>query len=664
MKLPLALLLCLLAPLAFAQAPAKPKKVPPPGVAIPENQREELTAAAAQLEREIADLKARSTSATLLPDIEIFHKAVDWALRYDEFYDLKQLDVARALLQEGRTRAAALRESKAPWQNSSGLVVRAYRSRIDDSVQPYGLVIPESWNLEDKTPRPLWIWLHGRNEKLTELGFVNERMKKAGDLVPKDAMVLHVYGRFCNANKFAGETDLFEALASVRSRYAVDDHRIVITGFSMGGAACWHLAAHHAGLWAAASPGAGFAETAVYQKVFAPGKTPPPAWEQKLWRLYDATSYAANLANCPTIAYSGETDPQIQSAELMEKAMAAEGLKLERFVGPKTGHKYEPATKEQLVEKLEQLTQTGRQELPPRVRFVTYTLRYSKMEWIEIDALEKHWERAEVDAELLDEGTIRLKTQNVAAFTISFPPRVVPLDKTQPPRIIIDNQELVGPAVRKDWSAHFAKGRDGWQLRAGRIRGPALAKSPQLQGPIDDAFYDSFTFVKPTGEALNASVGTWAKGELDRATDQWRAVFRGEPRVKDDTAITLEDIGNSNLVLWGDPGSNKTLAKILPDLPLKWSAEKLEFNGRTYDAAHHLPVLIFPNPLNPRRYVVLNSSFTFRAGAAQSNAQQTPKLPDWAVIDLRQPPDDKAPGKIMDAGFFDESWKLDATATR
>ena len=33
---------------------------------------------------------------------------------------------------------------------------------------------------------------------------------------------------------------------------------------------------------------------------------------------------------------------------------------------------------------------------------------------------------------------------------------------------------------------------------------------------------------------------------------------------------------------------------------------------------------------------------------------------DRAVIDLSQPPDDKAPGKIAAAGFFDEAWQLKA----
>ena len=67
--------------------------------------------------------------------------------------------------------------------------------------------------------------------------------------------------------------------------------------------------------------------------------------------------------------------------------------------------------------------------------------------------------------------------------------------------------------------------------------------------------------------------------------------------------------------------------------------------------------MIFPNPLNPQHYVVLNSGIDFREHAYGTNSLQIPKLPDFAMIDLREPPGARWPGKIVDAGFFDESWK-------
>ncbi|MHA3775009.1 prolyl oligopeptidase family serine peptidase [Verrucomicrobiota bacterium sgz303538] len=641
-----------------AQYPTQ-KQVPPPGIAVPDPERAELTASLEALGKEIAALRSIPAAGALLPDVEIFHKAVDYALRYNEFMDAKQLAAAKPLLAEGLARAKALRSGQAPWTTQTGLVVRGFRSRIDGSVQPYGLIVPPTWKAGDKRPRRLDIFNHGRGDTLTEISFIAERMRSKGEFTPEDSFVLHPYGRFCNATKFAGETDVFEAMSHVQRNYPVDSNRIVMLGFSMGGASVWHLGTHYAWLWAAASPGAGFAETPIYTKAFAPGKDAPPWWEQVLWRLYNATDYAANLANTSLIAYSGEDDPQKASADIMEKTAAAEGLTLERLVGPKTGHKYEPETKKELIRRLGAYAAKGRDEVPAKVRLVTYTLRYNRQEWVEVTALEKHWERAQVDAEIVDEGTVKLATKNVAALTLDMHGGAIPLDKTRPPRLVVDGQELVGPAVTNPWTAHLRKDNGKWVLAKSPTEdAPTLRKQHQLQGPIDDAFMDSFVFVRPTGKPLNDAVGAWTKSELERATNQWRQVFRGNARVVDDRAVTPELIANANLVLWGDPSSNSVLAKIASQLPIKWNATDVQLGTLRGDASYSVPVLIYPNPLNPKHYVVLNSSFTFRQGSNASNATQTPKLPDWALIDLRTPPSEKAPGLVIDAGFFDEQWRF------
>lgn len=637
--------------------PPPNRPAPPPGITLPDSDRRELETGAADLGRQLAALRALPAHEKALPDVEIFHHAVHSALEHGEFFDLKEVAAAKALLREGALRAQALADGQTPWNAATGLLVRGYRSRIDDSAQPYGLVIPADWTPEDRRPRPLYCWFHGRNEKLTELAFLSARMKTPGDFTPPGAFVLHLYGRFCNASKFAGETDLFEALADTRARYPVDPRRLVVAGFSMGGASTWHLAAHHAWMWAVAAPGAGFAETAQYAQVFAAGKQPPPWWEQQLWRQYDATVCAENLFNTSVIAYSGELDGQKQAADIMEKAMAEEGLKLEHLIGPQTAHRYEPATKRELARRLEEIVERGRPSVPKKVRFTTYTLRYHKMDWVEIDAMEKHWERSRIEADLLEEGAIRVQTQNVAAFTLALEEIPQALKNNPAPKVIIDSQELTTTVGAAPWTVHFRKSGGKWALAPYRET-PALAKRHGLTGPIDDAFTDRFIFVKPTGKPLHDKPAAWCQAELERAIEQWRTVFRGRARVKEDTALTAEDIADSNLVLWGDPASNAVLAKILPRLPLQWTPEKITLGRLSVPAATHAPVMIYPNPLNPKKYVVLNSTITFRRGSSQTNSQQTPKLPDWALIDLQTPPNPEAPGLVVDAGFFGENWQI------
>ncbi|NBV24223.1 MAG: hypothetical protein EBS05_20185 [Proteobacteria bacterium] len=669
MKLPISLVaLFTLTLTALADGPADNKAesvrpVPPPGVKISDEARTELTAGAAALAKEIEALRNSlkgKPALDLLPDVQIYHKAVDWALRYDEFYNTNQVNSARNLLKQGGERAAALKEGKSPWLTQTGLVARGYLSKIDGSVQPYGLVIPASYAPGPSQPYRLDFWIHGRGETLSELSFVDGVQKSPGQFTPPGAIVLHLYGRYCCANKLAGEVDLFEALESAKKNYFIDDNRIVVRGFSMGGAGCWQFAAHYPGVFCAAAPGAGFSETADFLKVFQKETVQPTWYEKKLWHIYDCTDYALNFYNLPTVAYSGEIDSQKQAADMMEKALAAEGMKLTHIIGPKTGHSYEKNAKDEINRRIDAIAAKGRDLLPEHVKFTTWTLRYNRSHWVTVDAMEQHWERARVDADIDDENeTIKVTTKNVAGLTLAMPSGRYPFALTKKAKIVLDGTKFDAPPAETDrsWTVHFAKTGKKWALVTS-VNDGSLAKRHGLQGPIDDAFLDSFLMVKPTGTPLNEKVGKWAAGEFTHAVTHWRNQYRGDARVKDDTAITDEDIAAHNLVLWGDPQSNKLLARIADKLPVKWTAAGVQVGAQTFDGSHHAPVLVYPNPLNPKKYVVLNSGFTFREYDYLNNARQVPKLPDFAIIDVNTPVSPRYPGGIATAGFFGEHWEL------
>jgi hypothetical protein len=169
---------------------------------------------------------------------------------------------------------------------------------------------------------------------------------------------------------------------------------------------------------------------------------------------------------------------------------------------------------------------------------------------------------------------------------------------------------------------------------------------------------DTFLMVNPTGAPMNDMVGNWVKAEEAHAIRLWRTQMRGDAPVKDDTAVTDADIASSNLILWGDPKSNKVLARIADKLPMQWDTDSVSLGTRKFAAATNALVMIYPNPLNPKKYVVINSGDTFREYAQSTNSFQVAYLPDYAVVDLTTLPDARWPGKIAAAGFFDEGWKL------
>jgi len=169
------------------------------------------------------------------------------------------------------------------------------------------------------------------------------------------------------------------------------------------------------------------------------------------------------------------------------------------------------------------------------------------------------------------------------------------------------------------------------------------------------------TSAKPGAKALirpDGSVAGWVGAEQAHAIKEWRRQFRGEAQVRDDTQIGDAEIGASNLVLWGDPGSNQVLARIASKLPVRWTKDSVTVGSKQWPASTHAPILIYPNPLNPKKYVVLNSGFTFREYDNLNNARQIPKIPDYAIVDITVPPDARFPGKIVQAGFFNEDWSM------
>jgi len=637
-----------------AQRPAM-RPIPPAGVEVPAADRTELENGLRRLKAAMEKLKDNP----LLPDVMIYHEAVRYALQYNEFFKPEEIFKAKLLLQHGEERARQLADGRAPWTTATGLVVRGYVSKIDRSVQPYGLVIPASFTPNTAHHWRLDAWFHGRGETLSEVNFLTDRETKQGEFTPRDTIVLHLYGRYCNANKFAGEVDLFETLDKVKQQYRIDENRILVRGFSMGGASAWQFGTHYAGLWAAIAPGAGFSESAQFLRLKLDGPDAPPWWEQKLFHLYDATDYAANLFNTPLVAYNGENDGQKQAADMMEKAMDAEAMQLLRIVGPKTGHSYHPDSKVEIDRRLDAIAERGRDPYPRKIRFTTWTLAYNQMKWVVIDSLGQHWERARLNAEIEGDGGVKVETANVTAFTLDFGSGGCPLALAGKPAVTIDGQKLTvaGPMSDRSWRVHFRKNGNQWAAADSPVVA-GLHKVHGLQGPVDDAFLNSFIFVTPTGNPVAKGIAGWVASEQQRAITEWRRHFRGEAQVRKDEEISDADIAASNLILWGDPGSNKVLARIADKLPVKWTAESLVVNDKRFPAATHAPILIFPNPLNPKKYVVLNSGFTFREFDYLNNARQTPKLPDYAVVDITTPPDYRYPGKIVLAGFFNESWSF------
>lgn len=616
-------------------------------------ERQQLTQGRDHLRQHIADLRAHPnptfrTVPDLLPDVEIFLDAVDRNLAQDLFFAKGNVGQAEALLKEGEARADALQAGKTPWLEQTGVVILGYRSLVDGSVQPYQAYIPTGYAFAHPQPLRLDLFLHGRGGNLNEIAFLRGTGWVRGNFgaEPPTGFALYPYGRGNNGWRYAGERDVFEALADFRRRFPVDPDRTTLRGFSMGGHGVWHIGLQHPDFWAVMSPGAGFVETKRYHNL----KGPLPDWQEALLHLYDPLDYAANGRNLPILHYVGETDTFYAQHQIMDAMLKQENVPYKEFIGPQTGHRYEPKTLQTL---LAELTPLRREPEAPNVDFVTYTLRFPECKWVHLEGLEHHWQRAEIHAHRTAPDRIEITTHNVSAF------RLTPAGWGAQGSIKIDGKVLTvqqrGSLPAQPTALAFVKRGAGWI--PGEAQG--LRKRPGLQGPIDDAYFGPTLAVAGTGTAWNAAADSWSKQELGVFREGWGRYCRATLPETTDASLTAADIRDKNLVLFGDPGSNAVLRRLLPKLPLRWTKDTITLAGKTFSAHDHLPALIFPNPENPQRYVVLNIGFTFsRADMDGSNSQQYPHLPDYAVLRIAPNAytDDRAKNTEL-AGFFDERWQ-------
>jgi hypothetical protein len=415
----------------------------------------------------------------------------------------------------------------------------------------------------------------------------------------------------------------------------------------MGGAGAWHIGAHFADQWACVHTGAGFVDVKRYQKV-TPDKM--PVWyEQALWGVYDVPAYARNFHNVPLVCYSGEVDPQRDSAEYMVEVLDKEGLHPPHLIGPEMGHKYHPEVIKDVQSRIESHVSNGLNTSPKKVVLQTRTLAYSRMHWLQITSIENQWEDARAEAVWEDGDVIRITTKNVGGIELRLPTIS---------KVFLNGAETASGAKRdRDVTDRDVK----WSWQKKETDSNSLRKRPGLQGPIDDGLKSRFIVVMPDKNVDSSAVNRWVREESSHFLVRWRSLMRGDPIVRKASEVSEADIRDCHLLLWGTPASNSLIAKAMagPGLKsvLQWDDRVVRIGTQESSAAQSVPVLCYPNPLNPNKYVIINSGLTFREAHDKTNSLQNPKLPDWAILDVSEPPTAISAGRVVAADFFDCQWK-------
>ena len=200
-------MLAILRPLVAEQPPKQDKQPPAKGKGKQKayqptaDEKKQLLAKLEELNGLIIALKAKSGEENeRVADVEIHAKAVQRLMEFPEEI-LAQADVGKALtvLDRGLERGKQLRDGMSPWVTDKGRRVLGYYSGLDGSVQPYILSVPPTY--DGTRSVPLYVWLHGRNNNLTEASFIHGFAGSA----PKGNMAAGDLGQAAGRGVWPGE---------------------------------------------------------------------------------------------------------------------------------------------------------------------------------------------------------------------------------------------------------------------------------------------------------------------------------------------------------------------------------------------------------------------------------------------------------------------------
>jgi predicted esterase len=257
----------------------------------------DFAAARARAVKILESLKARHKDALIaaVPSAEyrisLFELAQTGEINFD------RLDF-RAQLREATTLLDGLAAGTDPFATSRGEFKKAYRSKVDSTLQPYQVYVPAAY---DKSKMfPLVIALHGMG------GDENSIFQAYAQGAFKTEAEKHGYIVACPkgrkpASMYIGdaEKDVMDVIAEMRRDYTIDPDRIYLTGHSMGGYGTWSVAMNHPDVFAALAPISG-------------GANNPAAMSK--------------IAHIPQLVVHGDKDPTVPVER--SRVMVAEGKKL------------------------------------------------------------------------------------------------------------------------------------------------------------------------------------------------------------------------------------------------------------------------------------------------------------------------------------------------
>jgi dienelactone hydrolase len=541
---------------------------------------------------------------------------------------------------------------------------RTFISRIDSSCQYFAVLPPEGY--EPDGEYALILSLHGAGVRAEGQADAYKPKPWAFVVAPT------------NRRPFGfdwqdwGRLDALEVLEIARGMYPIDDSRIYLTGHSMGGHGVWHVGLHHPDLFAAMAPEAGWTSFELYipwflQKSYIYGDPRAVGMRDLSLREDKPLNFVENAGNLGVFIVHGGVDDNVPTmhGRMFAGRLTELGYDYKYWEVPGRGHWWHDDSLDvscvDYPEVMDFLGSHSRYPAPREIRFRTVNLgTASGAYWAEISAQEEPMRDTEIRVALtpwpaeagLEEPDIVVSTRNVAEFSLSPPADLL---AEGPVRVLVDGEEH---SMRFEEGSGLTFAKRAGRFRPGRMERGGLSKSPDLYGPVKQAYFSPFILIYGTraGREVTDKLLHQARAQAFR----WWRRGNGYVDVIPDTAATSRVIEDTNLILFGGPSENRMTERIGRHLPIRVASGGIEIGDHLIEGQGLAARLVYPNPLSPDKLVVVHMG-TDIVGLGLADFFKTiyagAGLPDYVIYD--QSVLTKGWAGVICTGFFDNAWKVD-----
>lgn len=467
-----------------------------------------------------------------------------------------------------------------------GTHIGTYVSEIDNQVQYYLVHVPKK-HMKGKY-YPLMIFMPAKlpnhQEYLESMRLADQKLiENLQDLVDKyDIIVLEPFCREVGKINFNSieETDLFEALKSIKEDYDIDTTRIFLSGSCAGAYKALRFAVRYPTMFAAVG-------------VVAPIFTSKLSMTTNEWiSQSEPLLFIRNIQNIPILIIHSALDnhSSVENSDRFIDSAKINGLTniIYRRLNNVIDTYYWYEFSDEVVAFLMNYRLISN---PKSVFYSTRQLKYNKAYWINILQIEPT-KTAAIEAYINSENTINVVSKNVISYALDIN---CLSDKNAKPVVVIDNGKIafkgqpIGPSIIIDKNTG--------------TKSFGLIKNQAIEGPFAHALIHKFIIV--IGHSGTHIENKSLKRMADSIRAFWKYKYFNDCSAKYDYEITPNDVQEANLILLGNYNSNKILKSVQDKLPLIITKTSIAISKRIIYGNSLGFYFVYPNPLNKNKYLAL-----------------------------------------------------------